>query len=132
LVWNTNGESVNFNETEIPTLSGVDIFSNSDKNADYRITKKKYLLRSKTLNQILEDHNAPKYIDYISIDCEGSELKILEGFNFERYRVKIFSIEHNFRKDFNPIVELMESKGYEIKFNELTNIDFLFIKKQNF
>lgn len=77
LVWSTNGDAVNFNETTIPTLSGVEIFSNSDKNADKRISKQKYLLRSITLNKILEDYNAPKCIDYISIDCEGSELKIL-------------------------------------------------------
>lgn len=129
LVWSANGDEVNFVETTIPTLSGVEIFQNSDKNTDYRISKKKYLLRSITLNQILKDYNAPKYIDYISIDCEGSELKILEGFNFERYSVEVFSIEHNFREDFYPIIELMERKGYEIKFNELTNTDYLFVKK---
>ena len=33
--------------------------------------------------------------DYISLDTEGSELRILKAFDFDKWDVKIFSIEHN-------------------------------------
>jgi FkbM family methyltransferase len=37
-------------------------------------------------------------IDFLSLDTEGNELDILKSFNFNKYNVKIFTIEHNFQK----------------------------------
>ena len=41
------------------------------------------------------ENNAPKYIEYLSIDTEGSELKILQGIDFDKYRFGYINIEHN-------------------------------------
>lgn len=54
-----------------------------------------YKVKTVSLNTLLQDFNAPFEIDYISLDTEGSELKILQNFNFNKYNVKIFSVEHN-------------------------------------
>jgi len=48
-----------------------------------------------TLDTILIQNNAPKEIDYISIDVEGHELDILRSFNFKNWDIKLFTIEHN-------------------------------------
>jgi FkbM family methyltransferase len=48
-----------------------------------------------TLDTILTQNNAPKEIDYISIDVEGHELAILSSFNFKNWDIKLFTIEHN-------------------------------------
>jgi len=48
-----------------------------------------------SLNDLLLSQAAPPRIDYISIDTEGSELAILEAFDFARWDVRLFTIEHN-------------------------------------
>jgi hypothetical protein len=65
-----------------------------------------------SLNDLLKQYNAPNKIDYISIDTEGSEFKIISNFDFNKYDVEIFTIEHNhsnFRKD---VIKLLNAKGY--------------------
>ena len=65
-----------------------------------------------SLNDLLEQYNAPNKIDYISIDTEGSEFEIISNFDFNKYDVEIFTIEHNganFRKD---MIALLNHRGY--------------------
>ena len=65
-----------------------------------------------SLNDLLEQYNAPNKIDYISIDTEGAEFKIISTFDFNKYDVEIFTIEHNdasFRKD---VIKLLNEKEY--------------------
>jgi FkbM family methyltransferase len=66
-----------------------------------------------SLNDLLEAHQAPAEIDYISIDTEGSEFKILEGFDFQKWDVSLFSIEHNYSAQEAKLDSLMEVNGYE-------------------
>lgn len=49
-------------------------------------------------------------IDFISIDTEGTELDVLEGFDFERFPTKLFVIENNY--DDPHIKRFMSVKGY--------------------
>lgn len=65
-----------------------------------------------SLNDLLELYNAPTNIDYISLDTEGSEYEILKAFNFEKYSVKCFTVEHAFTDNRDKIYNLMISKGY--------------------
>ncbi|MEZ6131731.1 MAG: FkbM family methyltransferase [Planctomycetaceae bacterium] len=53
-------------------------------------------VRTTTLTSALEHHNAPKTIDYVSIDTEGSEMEVLQGIDFDRYDIRFLTIEHNF------------------------------------
>ena len=46
-----------------------------------------------TLTQILGDHEAPAVMDYLSLDTEGSELRILRSFDHESYRFRCMTIE---------------------------------------
>ena len=65
-----------------------------------------------SLNDLLEQYNAPNKIDYISIDTEGAEFEIINNFDFNKYDVEIFTIEHNhasFRKD---VIKLLNDKKY--------------------
>lgn len=65
-----------------------------------------------SLNDLLKLYNAPTDIDYISIDTEGSEFEILKTFDFEKYNVKCFTIEHSNEQDQRDIWNLLTSKGY--------------------
>jgi FkbM family methyltransferase len=65
-----------------------------------------------TLNQLFEKY-ALKTVHYCSLDTEGSEEVILKSFNFDKYDIRVFSVENNY--DENGIREFMKSKGYKFK-----------------
>jgi FkbM family methyltransferase len=65
-----------------------------------------------SLNDLLKQYNAPNKIDYISIDTEGSEFEILKNFDFNKYDVEAFTIEHNGANFRNDIITLLNYKGY--------------------
>ena len=65
-----------------------------------------------SLNDLLEQYNAPNKIDYISIDTEGSEFEIIKNFDFNKYDVEIFTIEHNFASFRKDVIKLLNEKEY--------------------
>jgi FkbM family methyltransferase len=124
VVWDQSNEQLVFSEREENYLSSV-------KSEDNRGgVRDEYLVTSVSLNDLLDEHEAPKIIDYVSIDVEGSELRILESFFKEKkYEVKLFSVEHNWRKDKDRILELMRLNNYENVFAHLSHRDLFFIKR---
>ena len=65
-----------------------------------------------TLTDLLNLYNAPIAIDYISIDTEGSEVHVLEGLDFSRYKVKMFSIEYENDTNRSIIFDMLTKKNY--------------------
>jgi hypothetical protein len=53
----------------------------------------------RTIKSLLEKYNAPKTIDYWSLDTEGSELEILKTFPWGEYKFNLISIEHNCNRE---------------------------------
>ena len=80
-----------------------------------------------TLNDLLELYHAPSNIDYISMDTEGSEFEILNAFDFNKYNVKCWTIEHSFDKQRDQIFNLMTKNGYSLyKELDTNNEDWYF------
>ena len=52
-------------------------------------------LTTVTLTEILERHNAPSFIHFMSLDIEGAELEALKGTDLNKYRFGAMAIEHN-------------------------------------
>ena len=50
------------------------------------------------MNDILDNSNAPNFIDYLSIDTEGSEYDILKTVIFDKYIFGFINIEHNYEE----------------------------------
>jgi FkbM family methyltransferase len=48
---------------------------------------------TKTLDQILQEANAPTGFDFLSIDVEGHELEVLQGFGLRRWRPRLILLE---------------------------------------
>lgn len=70
-------------------------------------------VESVTLSDLLSAHDPPDNIDYISIDTEGTELEILQTFDFSKYRVSVWTIEHNYHEDRRlSIQRIMAENGY--------------------
>jgi FkbM family methyltransferase len=47
----------------------------------------------RTLDEILIDAEAPAPLDFLSIDVEGHEIEVLEGFDLDRWRPRLILIE---------------------------------------
>lgn len=113
-VWKKSGEILTFNETEPPDLSTIDSFTASDYHDENRRMRQRYDVESVSLNDLLGFHEAPRAIDYLSVDTEGSELEILGSFDFDRYDVSIITVEHNFLSGLREGIHgLLTSKGYD-------------------
>jgi FkbM family methyltransferase len=61
------------------------------------------------VNDILKK-NGINQIDFISIDTEGGELKILRAIDFNKLKVKAVVVENNYSEPY--ILQFMSSKGY--------------------
>lgn len=70
---------------------------------------------TKRLTTILKEHGAPSYIEYLSIDTEGSEYQILKNHDFASYRFGYICVEHNFNDENRRLIKaLLESRGYKL------------------
>jgi FkbM family methyltransferase len=67
-------------------------------------------IMSKTLNSILDENSVSK-IDYLSIDTEGSEYKIITSIDYDRFDITVISAENNTGD--SSVRDFLESKGYE-------------------
>tara|TARA_B100000902_G_scaffold400008_1_gene474508 strand:- start:10357 stop:11064 length:708 start_codon:yes stop_codon:yes gene_type:complete len=91
---------------------------------DVKIYEKNYQIEceARTLNSILKEVNAPKLIDFFSLDTEGYEIEILKGINFTEYKFKFILIE---TPNINFVKKYLNSKEYELV-DKLTFHDYLF------
>lgn len=120
-VWKESGKTLKF--TEMGELSTITEFIDSDTRGDIRRRGQTYDVDTISLVDLLESHDAPREIDYLSIDTEGSELEILQQFDFSRYSVRVITCEHNFTPTRNKIFTLLTSKGYRRQFRGLSQGD---------
>lgn len=127
-VWKDSNSSLIFNETDEPELSTIDIFSDADGHRKTRLAGKKYEVQTISLNDLLIKHGAPKYIDYLSIDTEGSEYEILQAFNFNEYSFRIITVEHNYTPEREKIFALLTGHGYKRKYENISSIDDWYVK----
>lgn len=77
-------------------LGGVvadDTDNNSRVRGDQLSTARIVELHARPLNEILERHNAPRVIDYFSLDVEGCEERIISTLDFSKYQFRCLTIE---------------------------------------
>ena len=109
-------EIVNFTESINCGLSGVTEIQNNHENYEPHKTGwrasgfTRYNVEMTTLLDVLDEYNSPYLIDFIGMDCEGSEYNILEHYfnNNTKYLVTFFCIEVGR----NDIVELVKKNDY--------------------
>jgi FkbM family methyltransferase len=129
-VWSKTGEQLEFIETPYGELSTIASFSEVDGNKGGRAEGKKYMVETVSLNDLLAFHKAPKNMDFLSIDTEGSELEILSAFDFNKYSFDIMCVEHNYTEAREKLRALLESKGYVNVFSALTQYDDWYLHKE--
>jgi FkbM family methyltransferase len=127
-VWSVSGDILQFQECG--DLSTISEFSNKDLHANDRsVAGTTYDVETISLTDMLDKYKAPSLIDYLSIDTEGSEYKILAAHDFSRYMFKVITCEHNYTPARHKIHELLISKGYTRKFENVSKFDDWYILK---
>jgi hypothetical protein len=115
-VYSESGLTLTFDISHVyDLLSGISDHIDAHKP---KVDSSKTTIQVQTISllEALDRANAPSFIEYMSLDTEGSEFEILSTFNFEKYTFGLIDVEHNFieprRTD---IRNLLLSKGYVYK-----------------
>jgi FkbM family methyltransferase len=111
-VSNDSGRIVRFSETKVGELSTISSYADGDMHASSRVRAKEYGVETVSLNDLLTQHDAPRNIDFLSIDTEGGELDILMCFDFSAHSFGLICVEHNYSAQRDGIRSLLNSKGY--------------------
>ena len=73
-----------------------------------------FYIKTITLHKIFDDVKAPRLMDFLSLDVEGTEFEVLNGINFSIYNFKYI---------------MVESRNDEQLIDYLKNKDYFFLKK---
>ena len=135
-LWSKSNHKLIFNEVSAKGFNGLSTisqFSTDDAHSKARKLGKEYEVITISLEDMLDKFKAPKLIDYLSIDTEGSEYEILKHFNFQKYKFKVITVEHNFTNQRNKINKLLCENGYKRKFEDISNFDdwYVLMDKNN-
>jgi FkbM family methyltransferase len=129
-MYHTSDLEVTFDVAKESMLSGISEYIDCHKEI---VDKDKNTIQVHTIsmNDLLEKHNAPTFIEYLSLDTEGSEYEILKTVDFQKYSFGWIDVEHNFVEPRRSMIrELLTLNGYEfVKQNEW---DDCYCKTQNY
>jgi FkbM family methyltransferase len=79
---------------------------------------------TRILQEILDENNILE-IDYLSVDVEGAELKVMKSIDFNKTSIKVIDFENG--EGTSQVRDYLISKGYS--FYKRLGIDDIFIKK---
>jgi FkbM family methyltransferase len=131
-VWRDSNSTLTFNQVEGSGggggLSTIDSFSASDEHRQSRKHGIKYSVKTISLEDLLDKHGAPKKIDYLSIDTEGSEFEILSSFDFDKYQFKVITVEYAVEPKREKLFELLTRYGYGRKLEKVSKFDDWYVK----
>lgn len=98
---------------------GVGALESTEKMYEFKV-------KASTMNSILQKYCAPKIINFLSLDVEGSEIEVLKGIDFQDYIFEYICVE---TRSFANIEKFLNLKGYictETLTNGIEHRDYLF------
>jgi FkbM family methyltransferase len=114
-------ESAVYSESDLEiefSTSVIDIFNVITEYAENAVdflnqSSTLIMVTTLSLTDILNEKNAPENIDYLSIDTNGSDYKVLEGIDFTKYKFNVITIKNSsVIERQNKIIEILTSNGY--------------------
>lgn len=123
-VWDVSGDEVALLLTGDPELSTVADHAVSDLHTSSRhaTAVREVSVPTVSLRDLLDEHAVPEVVDFMSIDTEGTELRILQAYDFSR-RPRLVSVEHNGGSHQGELDTLMAANGYERRFRSMSDWD---------
>lgn len=117
-VWGQSDMTIPFFEASVPALS-----TTGANDMHTRKTVDSYSVKTISLHDLLDKFHAPREIDYLSVDTEGSEFEILNAFDFSKYAFRVITVEHNFTPSREKVYDLLTAHGYKRKLEKITRFD---------
>ena len=119
-VMHLNGIDASFySHAKDRTLSALAPAGYATDMATGELFQAQYTLHTIDMDNLLKKHNAPIDIDYISVDTEGAELSIVSTFDFKKYNVSCWTVEHNNDRDIEMfLANFFHFQGYQMKKRE--------------
>ena len=114
-----------------PAMSSIGALMSQDDKSHLRSNFVECEVETISLVDLLKEAGAPREIDYLSIDTEGSELAILTAFDFQCFRINLICVEHNDVQR-EEIFKLLTSKGYERKFEAISGHDDYYVLRDSY
>ncbi len=130
-VYSVSGEKISFSENYLGELSAITAYAEPNASGILKRTTFSYEVETISLLDLLEQHNAPKFVDFLSIDTEGSEFEILKNFDFHSYRFGAICVEHNFADTREKINNLLLANGYVQVHADLSDFDDWYVQATN-
>ena len=130
-VWKQTGATMNFREADRAEISTLSQHMDSDMWSKARKAGTTYAVQTISLSDMLARNNAPSVIDYLSVDTEGSELEILSEFDFDRYMIRLLTVEHNFTPERDKLHDLLTRQGFQRKFEALSHCDDWYVNTRS-
>lgn len=122
--WKTDGDLIEFVEKKSPGRSGI--LETSD---DATESNDIYLVESVTLESLIAENFQSDSVDFLSVDTEGSELEVLQGFPFEKIQPSFICVEHNYNEiKRNQVRTFLAEHGYRVFLESLSYVDDWFYK----
>ena len=130
-VYSVSGEKISFSENYLGELSAITAYAEPNANGVIKRTTSSYQVETISLLDLLKANNAPVFIEFLSIDTEGSEFEILRNFDFQRYRFGAICVEHNFAGTRDQINKLLLANGYIQVHEDLSDFDDWYVQATN-
>jgi FkbM family methyltransferase len=130
-LYSESGLTLTFDVANDNFLSGIS--NHIDKHTEAVNNNKTQInVTTITLTDLLDKYNAPSFIEYLSIDTEGTELEILKGCDFNKYKFGFITIEHNYVEPRRTeIRNFLISKGYSYFKENQWDDDYVFFSKMS-
>ena len=116
-VSHTSGETLSFYEVpDSPVLSSLETTANNgDWASSLRLKDPlKYTVETISLDDLLDFYNAPGTIQFLSMDTEGGEFKILNSHDFTSRTIECICIEHNYNAlERDQTFRCLNEQGYK-------------------
>jgi FkbM family methyltransferase len=127
-VFDKSGERVTFSEMQLGELSTVEGFAHGDHMARHRHKRASYEVATVSLDDLIAEHLGDAGVDYISIDTEGTEYKILSASSLKS-RPALLTIEHNHSASREKIRDLMVGRhGYVNLMSSISCFDDWYVR----
>ena len=134
-IYSESGLTLDFFVSDSGELSTLEDFRQSDQSNMPGNTRNRNKggystkVQSVALNDVFIKYFDSKPIDYMSVDTEGSELMILESFDFGSFGPKILTVEHNFSEHQVKIDELLQKNNYMRIFRDQSVFDAWYVRQ---
>ncbi|MND90318.1 hypothetical protein D3C87_1367050 [compost metagenome] len=100
-----------------------------------------YEVETVSFLDLLKTHNAPKYIDFLSVDTEGHEKAVFSSFDFDQYKFGFICVEeHEGVGPDDSVQPIIEAAGYRMIYAreegrpvpmQITGVDKFFVPKDH-